>query len=678
MRDLFAILAIILAVVGLGVFRVPDENALVAAGLQVAAERATYQARHPLQISVKGRELSVSGRVESDSEGQRWIATLAGLDGVETVVNDLTVLPTVAPFVLRGWQNDTRRYEGHVPKVDLAQDLAADLPVAVGAPDQSWDEVARLSDQALDLMLSGEFKLMDQSLTLTGQVHLPSEVAQVRALFDELPEGYSTQIAVEAVDDGLPYSVQIARDAKMGLRISGKLPPDFDTSGFDNLGPVQVLDLSHAPRPLEQYGFETVVSDILPLAAALDLGVVTVAPGVVSISGGPVSAEVMAQAEALRGKLPEGYALTLALIPEDLGGPLALSANWDGLALELRGRVPAGVEITDLSEMQLGVVALEEGPYPDLQGWVPTARDALAALVLLDRGIVVYEEGGVTLSGVAANPSVRRQARALAGAKAATEILLADDGVPPGFTLRYDATSGASVEGKLPNGLPVQLMVEALGISQIRGRLIMSPSGDGTDVLKRLSMLRANLDRIEEFELQYSEEGVVLTVQPVFGPDASILRENLAEIAEVIDPKRPLPGTRRHHAVLQQAQVFSDGFWFPDLGFAPSRDSCASQADLAPQIPFSDGKFTTGDDAFWPLAHLAALARSCTRFAGLTLSLEAYAGGAELPVLNRQLARRRAETVKQALIERGVALAHIRTLPAQATEGSDQIKLSWQ
>ncbi|MFY0623072.1 MAG: BON domain-containing protein [Pelagimonas sp.] len=678
MRDLFAILAIILAVVGLGVFRVPDENALVAAGLQVAAERATYQARHPLQISVKGRELSVSGRVESESEGQRWIATLAGLEGVETVVNDLTVLPTVAPFVLRGWQNDTRRYEGHVPQVGLAEDLAEDLPVAVGAPDQNWDEVARLADQALDLMLGGEFTLLDQSLTLTGQVHRPHQVAQVKAFFDELPEGYTAQIAVTAVDDGLPYSVQIARDALMGLRISGKLPPDFDTSGFENLGPVQVLDLSHAPRPLEQYGFGKALAEVLPLVAALDLGVVTVAPGVVSISGGPVSAEVMAQAEALRGKLPEGYALTLALTPEDLGGPLALSANWDGLALELRGRVPAGFEGSDLSEVQLGVVALEKGPYPDLQGWVPPARDALAALVLLDRGTVVYEEGGVTLSGVAANPTVRRRARALAGAMAATKILLADDGVPPAFTLRYNATSGASVEGKLPQGLPAHLMAEALGLPQVRGRLTMSPSGDGTNVLKRLSALRANLDRIEGFELQYSEEGVVLTVQPVYGPDASILKENLAEIAEVTNPKRPLPGTRRHHAVLKQAQVFSDGFWFPDLGFAPSIATCASQADLALQIPFADGQFTPGDAAFWPLAHLAALTRSCTQFAGLTLSLETHAGGADLPVLNRQLARRRAEAVKQALITRGVSPEQIRILPAQATEGPDQIKLTWQ
>jgi len=462
----------------------------------------------------------------------------------------------------------------------------------------------------------------------------------------------------------------------MGLRLSGKLPPAFDVSRFDDLGTAQGQNLALAPLPLNQPEFERALAQVLPLAKLIDPVTITVAPGVVTLAGGPVPAVVMGQAEALA--LPEGYALSLALIPEDLGGPLTLSADWDGATLGLRGRVPAQIEGADLSEARLGVVALEQAPYPDLQAWVPPLRAALAALVLLDRGTVTYSDGQIALAGVAANPTRRRQAQMRAGAKTNTEILLADDGVPPAFALRYSATSGASIEGKLPQGLPAHLMAEALGLPQVRGRLTMSPSGDGTDVLKRLSALRANLDRIEGFELQYSEEGVVLTVQPVFGPDASILKENLAEIAEVTNPKRPLPGTRRHHAVLKQAQVFSDGFWFPDLGFAPSRGSCASQADLALQIPFSDGQFTPGDAAFWPLAHLAALTRSCTQFAGLTLSLEAHAGGADLPVLNRQLARRRAEAVKQALITRGVSPEQIRTLPAQATEGPDQIKLTWQ
>ena len=134
MRDLFAILAIIAAVVSLGLFRVPDENALVAAGIRAGAEAALYQQPHPLTVSVKAREITVSGRVESEAARRAVLDTLAALDGVETVVDALVVLPQVAPFVLEITRTaEGVAYAGHLPSEAAVEATEAALAARAGS-----------------------------------------------------------------------------------------------------------------------------------------------------------------------------------------------------------------------------------------------------------------------------------------------------------------------------------------------------------------------------------------------------------------------------------------------------------------------------------------------------------------------------------------------------------------
>ena len=91
MRNLFGALSILFAVMALGVLRVPDENALVAAGIRSAAEEAMLSQRHPLAIAVEGGLVTVTGRVESEDERLDVLRRLAALEGVETVRDRLGV-----------------------------------------------------------------------------------------------------------------------------------------------------------------------------------------------------------------------------------------------------------------------------------------------------------------------------------------------------------------------------------------------------------------------------------------------------------------------------------------------------------------------------------------------------------------------------------------------------------
>ena len=235
MRDFFAILAIILAVIALGVFRVPDENALAAAGIKAEAEGAVYQARHPLSIAVKGWVVTVSGRVESEGEELSVIDSLAALQGVEEVISDLVILPAIAPFALSLDKSPEGIVaEGHVPRARLSDQIVAalgteiTLPVATGVPDGDWAEVAQRGAASLGLVRSGSFDLRDHRIHLRGVVGLPSEAASLRALWADLPEAFQLDLALEVLDDGLPYSLLITRDPHLGLQVTGKLPPDFD------------------------------------------------------------------------------------------------------------------------------------------------------------------------------------------------------------------------------------------------------------------------------------------------------------------------------------------------------------------------------------------------------------------------------------------------------------------
>lgn len=689
MRDLFAILAIILAVVSLGIFRVPDQNALVAAGIRSGAEAALYQQPHPLTVEVKGRVVTVSGRVESDAARQVVLQTLTDLDGVEKVVDHLTVLPQVAPFALtmtkaaappeatpdtsEGTDAGTITYTGHLPSEALATALtdtlgtAPDLPLGAGAP-PGFADVAETAATALAGMLDGQAILTDTTLTLTGSVHLPSQRNTLETL--TLAEGWTYTPQIIAVDDGLPYSLLASRDPLMGLRLTAKLPPVFDTAPLDALSP-QETHTTHAPLPLDQPGFSDALTAALPIFADLPEGTLTVAPFAVTLTGGPVPPALIARAQSLT--LPEGYALTLALTPEDTGPPLTLSLHWDGSKTTVEGRVPRDFPLQRIADM-LGETTgtPDRSPYPDLTDWSAQLWPGIAALKHLDSGTLTFSADNLTLTGTAADPGARALAARALGAAGTLDASLKDDGTPAAFTLTWDAGAGGSVTGKLPADLTPAQLAESLGTPPLRGTPRTAPTGTGADTLRLLKRLAPHLPQIDRLTLEVTPDGTkgLIALSPGLPPDALPL--TLPETILLATADAPPSGTRRTFALTGQPQVFAQGHWLPDIGGVPTPEACAETT--LPPIPFAENRFALPPVAFWPLADWAALARACTRFNGLTMTITVTAPGT-LPELARQLARRRAEAIREALIQRGLSPDSIQT---EGREGPEAQTVSWR
>lgn len=669
MRDFLAVLVIILAVVSLGVFRVPGDTALVDAGIRAEAQGAVYQQKHPIGIAVSRGVLTASGRVESEEDRAALVALLAGLDGVEEVVDTLTVLPQVAPFTLEMIRSAQGvAMAGYVASEAQAAALqerfgpSEALIVAAGVPDDGWPEVVARAAAALEHLLEGRLEIEDRALRLTGRMHLPATVDAIRAALADLPEGYRLALELDAVDDGLPYGLTVSRDPHMGLRLTGKLPPDFDKSAFDTLGPAQETALATAPLPLDLPRFRPALEAALPVFAGLPAGLLSVTPDHVTLSGGPASEALQASAEALRGRLPAGVSLALALVPEDDGAPLALRAEWRGDALLLSGKVPSDFpeDAGEIFDVPVQVQDLARAPWPDLAGWNATALAALSALAVLERGDLLVSTG-VELSGVAAGPGERDRVLASVNADAA-RIALQDDGTPPAFVLSYDVARGGTVTGKLPAGLELAQMAGALGLGALDGAPKVSPEDSTAPVLEVLAALGIWLGELDRLRLELAAGGltVALTARPASDATAleAALRGRLPEtLALNVSATDTLPetGARRQNALTGAGEIFTAGAWLPELFFTPTEESCNDRLRAVRQVPFDRGGFSPLLGSAQPLAELTALARACTRFAGLQLTITGHAGSAEIPVLNRQLSRRRAEAVKSVLVARGVA-----------------------
>ncbi|MBV2358835.1 OmpA family protein [Thalassococcus sp. CAU 1522] len=693
MRDFLAILVIVAAVVGFGVFTVPSDEPLINAGIRAEAARIAAASEHPLSVAVADRIVTVEGSVESADDMARLVQALSGIDGVAQVENRLALLDAVRPFVVEAIKDGSAvAVTGFASGVDLAEELGralradVSLPVASGAPDAAWGSVALRGAQALAQMIDGRMRLRDRVLEIEGRVLLPGTAAALRAGFELLPEHYFVRLSIQAVDDGRPYSLLISRDRRMGQRVTGKVPPDFDLAVLAPLGPLHGVAIDHAPLPLIQPGFEDALALSLPVFAHLTEGQLALGPGTVSLVGGLADPAIAAQAEALHGTLPPGFSLNLSLVPPDPGPDLALRLDRVADGVVATGHVPSDFDLAALAAaigLPVDAAGVTRGPYPDLDGWSTTLLDRAPALGPLSEGVLILDAAGARLDGVAPNPDAA--ARVEAAMQGADVVLaVADDGAPPDFTVSYDAATGAQVEGKLMRGLSVAALAEALGVEPMRGAPRLAPGGDGDTALAALAAMRPYLAEVETLRLHATTSATVIAV--TLTPRAPIDRLEpmmrralpLGVALDAATAPPPPSGTRRQHAHLNVPQIFSDGYWLPDLGAVPEVEGCTAALATLPAIRFDTGSFVLEPGTMWPLASLAGLVRACTAFRGLVLEIEGQAASSSLPALNRQLSRRRAEAVADALVARGVDPAMIETTGAGDQGSGDRLVFRWK
>ena len=163
--------------------------------------------------------------------------------------------------------------------------------------------------------------------------------------------------------------------------------------------------------------------------------------------------------------------------------------------------------------------------------------------------------------------------------------------------------------------------------------------------------------------LQLTSEKLKLTLEP--GTDLSLVKEALdAELDglpyELIETETPEDGTERKNLLTGFSETFTAGNWIPQLEFDVSLDECKAQTLAQSQygeIRFVSGTAQLDERARQVVNAYAAVMNRCFKDdeSGLSVELAGHTDNEGEEDFNLSLSQDRADAVRAALVERGVA-----------------------
>ena len=384
---------------------------------------------------------------------------------------------------------------------------------------------------------------------------------------------------------------------------------------------------------------------------------------------GEGSPDGIATAERVLAALPSSYDVETDLTVFGADRPLVLTMDWNGTDAKASGTYPAdftprgpqGSAVADTGEVMF---------LPDTDGAFTANADAgVAALGLLQSGILTATASEVSLAGTATSPQVGEAIatvleNAAPDASITQTLTFLDDGSPAAWQVTYDAASGARVAGRLPLGLGAGDIGDALGVPVASFNTTTALEDESTgrfaDVFPALAPY---LPEVEKLTFDQAADGASFDLVVSPGVDIDLIALDLAErlpsdVAFSIGPLDPIPaeGTSRTNAATGLMEVFIDGFWIPDLNFSTTIEGCAAETMRVLReggVNFLSGSSRLDAASLRVINTLAAIAVPCVE-ADLELEVAGHTDASGDAAQNQILSQDRAQTVRAALIARGV------------------------
>mgnify|MGYP000551347997 CR=1 FL=1 len=184
---------------GLGLWVSNNNARALSASVDEQAQSIVAGAMHQVEAVVSGRDIQVTGLVDSEAERDALLGALGEIESLGNIEQSLEILPIAKPFTLAATlKNGQTLLQGNVPTEEmraiLAQSGAAGadgLTLASGAPDR-WESAIGAGLAALSNMEEGSVSLNGTEMRLTGLVALPDDRdALISAL--ALPQGFTLQ-----------------------------------------------------------------------------------------------------------------------------------------------------------------------------------------------------------------------------------------------------------------------------------------------------------------------------------------------------------------------------------------------------------------------------------------------------------------------------------------------------
>ncbi|MDB2398938.1 BON domain-containing protein [Planktomarina sp.] len=635
---------------------------------------------HPLQVSVNGRVVTVSGWVNSEAERARVLRHLHPHGPDITVADRMSVLAEARPYVtqiIRDAQG--LRVSGYAPSQAALAAVAAqvgagsaDLQLASGISQARWREAMESAIKSLSHLQSARLRLEDSQLHLTATARWPDDAQAARAA---LPAGYDSQVEIEVLDDGQPFalSVQLSQGQLMAM---GKFPTGvLPEIVLEDIGrPARALHVEQARIDDADGQFTQALWAALRAMAQVQSGQLEVSKERIEITGLVNRAGLLRAERALR-KRPANTELVRRLEIYDDGQPFYLLAEFDGAEVQFRGKIPYEVKLSALTtrfEAQRSENLVQAEITDGARDWTGALVAGLAGLREMQHGRLMVAPGSLHLSGTVTTPEILAKIEANLAQKPVEFLLtrrfdLVDDGTPPDFTLAYDAQSGARLSGKLPKGLDAAQITQILQLPYIEDTAQVGLIGRADFTRQVLRVLADWLRHFEQFEFQYFAGQLALKGMAAPGVAAEDLAAALSSrfviATEILEAGPSVDiGAERIHAGSGLLERRVPGAWVPVYSFEPTAARCSAATSTIleqERLKFGEGLARFDVSAAPALAHLAGLISHCLRNSALRVDAVDHSFSMQNEAENDQLSRARAAALVAALTALGLTKERI-------------------
>lgn len=678
MRRLLGGLVLLAGVGGLGFYGATNNAEAMQSRIALAAADIAASSQLGIEAAVSGRDIAASGQVFDQSELDAIKAALNAVEGRRVVdVSALTVLPVADPFEMTATrtaggdvtlQGVIGNAEGRAMIAAQVGGPANDLILSSGLPDENWAPVAVAGLTALSVLESGEMILSDQAITLQGEALFPVDRTAALAALGDLPDGYTLSSDISVQDDGTPLRLMLTFEDGV-LSGSGKVPAALVNDVAAVIGPTGTVDLTQAGPMLNGSAWDDFARSGLAALGALDEGVLQIEDSDLTLTGAGTPDGITA-AEAALANPPAGFSAAIDVTFTDDGEPFTLTMQASDAGVTATGKLPVDFVLESPNARPVNDTA-RVSFFADGTAFTTNADAGVAALGLLENGELFVTADLIRLRGIAATLDVEDGVtQALQAAPDGVEILQSlsflDDGSPPSWTVAYLAARGAFVSGKLSADLSLDTIAQTLGIPRAQGDPTIAIVGDDValHVQTTLNIVAEYLPETESFTFETSPDGTLLDV--VFSPGVNV---NLvaADLAERLPPEvqfsaspladLPDAGTIRTNQATMLRERFQFGNWLPVLTFAPVAPICGDRTGAVLNgtgLNFLAGSAQLDAKSIRAINLLSAVVQRCVDEGDLRLQVGGHTDNTGSATTNETLSQARADTVRAALVARGV------------------------
>ena len=659
----------------------PQIEEIIDAGARSAVLR---HANHPIEVETDGRNIHLSGLVNSKAEQEAIVAAVQQTRLLIQLDDDLVVLPEADPYRLIAEKDREGRIylSGNVPDASTRERLLSrarsmsegatvsdKLVLAAGVPQGDWTGMADVGMIVLSELREGSVAFEETRAVIKGDVPNPEAGQRLMTAINAAPLGEWEVLIGGTLPVAEAYAFSASKMHDGSVTVAGNAP--------DETVQAKLMSVARSISEIPVKG-ELTLADGMPNAAwpsEMEAGIAALAAtssGTFSAEGESVTLTAEVEDDAALARLTpllrDAWRTEIAVKNPTPDARLEIVVADDG-SLVAAGLLPEGTEagqvIAALPGINLdGVDADARGRQVD---WT-APLDGLA--IILPR--LMIAQATLTRQAISIRGRLKRGFSA-DGANAALRAALdrswelqldLQESVPLAELVLSKRDSQISLSGVLPAGLDPETALQLIGDSASGEGLSGGGEGDAVAWRKTMGAIREALARFRDSSGIISENQVELDGSLLPGyANAALQQWTLARMPEgwsigiSAEELKPSEGDQRISLATAEAENYRQGFWLPYVDFEVSPAQCglaSSAAQPEQETLFVTGSAQLASSGLAQINRIAAIAVRCLNSSLMTVEIAVHTDSVGNDQGNLSLSQDRADALKIALLERGV------------------------